>query len=122
MGRKKKVDPPYWVTGQGCGKAASGQALPFVQIYADLMQAPAFYSLSAGARWCYLSMAIEAKGKRCFEFTRKTAERYGIKDRTLIRNVQELSAAGFLTCRSGRTTRTASEYEFAMDWKLEKPK
>ena len=64
MGRKKKVDPPYWVTGQGCGKAASGQALPFVQIYADLMQAPAFYSLSAGARWCYLSMAIEAKGKR----------------------------------------------------------
>lgn len=60
MGRKKKVDPPYWVTGKSCGKAASGQPLPFVQIYADLMQAPAFNSLSAGARWCYLSMTIEA--------------------------------------------------------------
>ena len=122
MGRKKKVDPPYWVTGQGCGKAASGQALPFVQIYADLMQAPAFYSLSAGARGCYLSMTVEAKGKREFEFTRKTAERYGIISRTLFRNVQELIKAGFLNCRSGRTTRTASEYEFSLDWKLNNPK
>lgn len=122
MGRKKKVDPPYWVTGKSGGKAASGQPLPFVQIYADLMQAQAFNSLSAGARWCYLAMTVEAKGKRKFEFTRKTAERYGIISRTLFRNVQELIKAGFLNCRSGRTTRTASEYEFSLDWKLNNPK
>lgn len=122
MGRKKKVDPPYWVTGKSCGKAASGQPLPFVQIYADLMQAQAFHSLSAGARWCYLSMATEAKGKRSFEFTRKTAERYGIAKRTLVRYVQELADSGFLICKSGRSTRTASEYEFSMDWKLKETK
>lgn len=96
--------------------------LPFVQIYADLMQAQAFNSLSAGARWCYLSMTIEAKGKREFEFTRKTAEQYGIAKRTLVRYVQELAESGFLNCKSGRSTRTASEYEFSMDWKLKEAK
>lgn len=122
MGRKKKVDPPYWVTGKGCGKSKNGQPLPFVQIYADLMQDPGFHSLTASARWCYLSMVMEAKGKQCFEFTRKTAESYGIIGRTLVRNVQELSDFGLLECYSGRTTRTASEYKFSMDWKLKKLK
>lgn len=119
--RKKKVDPPFWLTGKLGGKSPTGQPLPFVQLYADLMQAPAFTALSAGARFCYLSMALEAKGNRCFEFPRKTAERYGIPGRTLVRNVQELENAGFLHCRSGRTTRTASEYEFSLNWKLKQP-
>ena len=118
MGRKKKVDPPFWVTGKSGGKSPGGQPLPFVQLYADLMQSPKFNSLTAGARLCYISMTIEAKGNRCFEFARKTAERYGIPQRTLVRNVQELVSAGFLLCRSGRSTRTASEYEFSIDWKI----
>lgn len=63
MGRKKKVDPPYWVTGKSGGKAASGRPLPFVQIYADLMQAQAFNSLSAGARWCYFVNDNRGQGK-----------------------------------------------------------
>lgn len=118
MGRKKKVDPPFWVTGKSGGKSPGGQPLPFVQLYADLMQSPEFNSLTAGARLCYISMTIEAKGNRRFEFARKTAERYGIPQRTLVRNVQELVSAGFLLCRSGRSTRTASEYEFSIDWKI----
>lgn len=122
MGRKKKVDPPFWVTGKKGGKSTSGQPIPFIQIYADLMQAQTFNSLSAGARWCYLSMVTEAKGKRCFEFTRKTAEQYGIARRTFVRYVQELTESGFLICRSGRNTRTASAYEFSLDWKLKEPK
>lgn len=118
MGRRKRSDPPFWVTGKNGGKSPGGQPLPFTQIYADLMQSPVFTDLTAGARWCYISMTAEAKGNRRFEFARKTAERYGIPQRTLVRNIQELVDAGFLTCRSGRTTRTASEYEFSADWKL----
>lgn len=117
MRRKKKVDPPFWVTGKNGGKSPSGQPLPFVQLYADLMQSPAFNTLTPGARWCYICMTIEAKGGLCFEFARKAAERYGIPQRTLVRNVQELINAGFLFCRSGRSTRTASEYEFCISWK-----
>lgn len=122
MGKKRKVDPPFWVTGKSVGKSPSGQPLPFVQIYADLAQSPEFIDLTPGARWCYISMTIEAKGGRCFEFTRKTAERYGIPQRTLVRNVKELVTAGFISCNSGRTTRTASEYEFTIGWKLKSAK
>lgn len=86
-------------------------------IYANLMKSPAFNALTVSAKWCYLCMAIEAKGNRRFKFPRKTAEAYGIMRRTLIRNVQDLIKAGFLNCRSGRTARTASEYEFSSDWK-----
>lgn len=88
-----------------------------IEIYADLMKSTAFNVLPVSAKWCYLCMAIESKGNRCFKFTRKTAEEYGIMRRTLIRNVQELIKAGFLNCRSGRTTRTANEYVFSSDWK-----
>ena len=88
-----------------------------IEIYADLMKSTAFNVLPVSAKWCYLCMAIESKGNRCFKFPRKTAEEYGIMRRTLIRNVQELIKAGFLNCRSGRTTRTANEYVFSSDWK-----
>lgn len=122
MGRGKKYDPPFWVTGKSGGKSPGGKPLPFVQIYADLLQSPEFSALTASSRFCYISMTIEAKGLRCFEFTRKTAESYGIPQRTLVRSVQELVSAGFLICKSGRSTRTASEYEFCISWKQKSAK
>src|SRR5699024_5620480 len=122
MSRKKKVEPPFWLTGRNCGKTVTGQPFPFIQIYADLLQSPTFTALSTSARCCYVAMALEAKGDRLFQFPRKQAEKYGIPPRTLVRNVQELVSAGFIICRSGRSNRTASDYEFSLEWKLKCPK
>ena len=69
------------------------------------MQHPAFTGLKDSARWTYLAMALEAKGRPDFQFPRRTAELYGISERSLRRNVQELEAAGLVdVVASGRIT------------------
>lgn len=116
--RKKRYDLPFWVTGPSHGKNSKGSLLPFVQLSADLLQAPAFCTLSPCTRLCYIAMCCEAKGRPDFKFPRAAAERYGISPRSLLRCVDELIAAGFIHCKSaGRITRTPNEYAFTFDWK-----
>ena len=115
---RKRVDPPFWTTGPQGGKTPAGQRLPFVQLSADLMQAPAFLKLSHATRWVYLAMIVEARGHRDFEFSLSTARRYGIESSTLRRTVNELVAARFICCtENGRFTRNANRYAFLFDWK-----
>ena len=76
-----------------------------------------YVRLSAGAKYLYLCMAMEAAGQRSFEFTRVTAEKYGICNSNLRRNVAELIEAGFIKCNSGKNVRLPNEYEFCFDWK-----
>lgn len=76
-----------------------------------------FLCLSAGARWLYQCMALEAGGHRTFEFTRTTAEKYGICNSSLRRNEAELVKAGFIQRDSGKLVRQPNRYEFCFDWK-----
>ena len=118
MGRRKKADPPFWITGRQNGKTEGNKVLPFVLLYADLLQDPAFTALPEASKLCYVAMSLECRGKMEFSFPRKTAERYGISRRTLIRCVDSLVSAGFIRIKSpGRVTRTESIYEFSPAWK-----
>ena len=115
---RKRSDLPFWTTGPQGGKTPAGQRLPFIQVSADLLQAPAFQKLPHATRLVYLSMCIEAHGQRDFEFSLSTARRYGFESSTLRRAVNELVAARFICCtENGRFTRNANRYAFLFDWK-----
>jgi len=114
---RKKARPtyklPYW-----CAGTIDSTEPIFIQLGAKLMQHPAFLSLSVSDRWCYQCMILEAKGKPNFQFARRTAEKYGIPEQTLYRNVKALKVAGFIDLvASGRTNKTASDYVFSVRWK-----
>lgn len=114
---RKKARPTYKLPYWCAGTLDSAEPI-FIQLGAKLMQHPAFLSLSVSARWCYQCMILEAKGKPDFQFPRRTAELYGISERSLRRNVKELEAAGFLdVVASGRNTKSATDYRFSICWK-----
>lgn len=54
---------PYW-----CSGAADCSEKIFIQIGASLMQHPAFTGLKDSARWTYIAMVLEAKGRPDFNF------------------------------------------------------
>ena len=76
-----------------------------------------FVRLSAGAKYLYICMAMEAGGKRDFEFTRTTAKKHGIASSSLRRNIEELIDAGFINRDSGWTVREPNRYTFSFQWK-----
>lgn len=67
--RRKQRDPPYWLTGPKGGKSANGKQLPFVSLYADLLQSEKFQELAPGEQMLYIMMSLEAKGQEAFEFS-----------------------------------------------------
>ena len=109
---KGKKDLPFWLTG----REASARA-PFARVSKTLLTDPAFRALTPTAQHVYLCMTVEAAKNRRFAFTRKTAAQYGIPARSLLRAVHDLTAAGFITAESGRTTREANIYQFLLQWK-----
>lgn len=62
----------------------------------SLMLSKAAQGLSAGARWLYLSMAMECGGKSEFKFTHGTAKKYGIAGTSFDRQAKELCDSGFI--------------------------
>lgn len=68
MPKKKPRDPPYWLTGPKGGKSANGKPLPFVPLYADLLQSEQFQALSRVDRLVYIAMGLEAKTFKDFKF------------------------------------------------------
>lgn len=119
--RRKPRDPPYWLTGPKCGKSTNGKQLPFVSLYADLLQSEKFQKLAPGEQMLYITMALEAKGQESFEFSRATAEQYGISNAALRRCVPKLAEAGFISIvENNRTRRKPNVYRFEMDWKISK--
>lgn len=104
---------PYW-----CAGTTDSTEPIFIQMGATLMQHPAFLALTTTDRWCYQCMILEAKGKPTFQFSRRTAENYGIANRTLIRNVEALVKAGFIDIEaSRRSNRSKTNYRFSVRWK-----
>ena len=75
-------------------------------------------NLSPGARFMYLSMAMESAGKREFTFSRSTAQKFGISETTAARYIKELSSSGFIeTVSCGRFARVPNVYRFSFSWK-----
>lgn len=119
--RRKPRDPPYWLTGPKGGKSANGKQLPFVSLYADLLQSEQFQKRAPGEQMVYIMMALEAKGQETFEFSRATAEQYGISNAALRRCVPKLIEAGFISVvEHNRTRRKPNIYRFEMGWKIPK--
>ncbi len=76
-----------------------------------------FIQLSPSTRMLYLCMAMEAGGRREFEFPLRAAKKYGINNSTLRRGVDELIRDGFLERDSGWNTRTENKFRFVFGWK-----
>ena len=55
-----------------------------------------FLRLTNGSRFVYLAMALEAGGRREFEFTRSAAQKYGLSNSSLRSAVCELVEAGMI--------------------------
>ena len=79
-----------------------------------------FVELPDGAKVLYLSMCMEAAGKRTFEFPLSAAKKYCIPNGSLRRNIKKLIDAGFIRCQSGYHARLSNVYEFSLDWKHNK--
>lgn len=93
----------------------------FLQIGNSLMLSKPFQALSPGAQMLYLCMALESGGRREFIFPRTAAKKYGVKPRSLLRYIDELSDAGFIDKTSLRNLRQPNEYSFSFRWKEERP-
>lgn len=90
----------------------------FLQIGNSLLLSKEFQGLSPGARHVYLTMALEAGGKREFTYPRSTALKYGFSESSALRYIRELVAAGFvekIVC--GRFARVPNQYKFSLRWK-----
>lgn len=75
-------------------------------------------SLSYGERLLYLCMVGEAKGKKCFEFSKSTAKKYGFPWSTACPAIHKLIDAGFIAIKEqGGATWGKNVYEFSDIWK-----
>ena len=90
----------------------------FIQVGNSLLFSKAFQDLSAGARFLYLCMAMEAGKVSNVLFPRGAGKKYGISATSFDRQIRELQEKGFLTriespslgrCDPGR-------YKFIQDW------
>lgn len=104
-----------WLSARPDGKEGR-----FLQIGNSLLLDRRFQDLSAGARWLYLCLAMEAGGKRSVSFSRGvTAKKYGIPKNNFTRHCLELENSGFIQrIENGDFLQFApAAYEFALEWK-----
>lgn len=104
-----------WLSARPDGKEGR-----FIQVGNSLMLDRRFQKLSAGARWLYLCLAVEAGGKRSVKFSRGvTAKKYGIPKNSFSRHCEELEGAGFIQrIEDGDFLQfRPAEYAFSLDWK-----
>lgn len=129
MGRNKKKKADYtatktrrfWDKATKDGKTKSGKDEPFAQIYASLWRHPRYLALHPRTQQLYDRMILECNGHREFQFTRSTAAKYGFRSSSVLRKaIAELVDAGFIEITSsGQNTRTATDYQFSMEWKTQ---
>lgn len=76
-------------------------------------------SLSTGARWLYLSMAVEAGGKREFTFKHSSAKKYGVSSTSYDRFLKELKDGKFIEKVDDESLAqyAPGRYRFVFDWK-----
>ena len=91
----------------------------FIQVGNSLLFSAAFQDLNAGARMLYLSMTMEAGGKREFTFSHGAGRKYGFKNTTFDRYIKELQKAGFIKLLADHDTGrfSANKFQFVFDWR-----
>lgn len=107
MAKYKKTALLPWLSAKPDGKDRR-----FIQVGNSLLLSKRFQSLSAGARWLYLSMAMESGGRREFIFPLSAAKKYGISSTCLRRQIAELKANGLLQVDCMRCIREPNVYRF----------
>lgn len=116
MPRKKCAENcvlPFWASGnQSCRDGR------FIQIGNSLYFHKEFQSLKPSTQIVYERMMMESGGRAEFTFPKRTAKKYGLNYKTVLKAISELKARGFITetC-CGRYTRTPNEYKFTSVWK-----
>lgn len=61
-------------------------------------------------------MSMESGGQREFVFPLSAAKKYGIAEQTLRRHIDELTASGFITVRSGASLRQPNIYSLREEY------
>lgn len=91
----------------------------FIQCGNSLFLSKPIQSLSPGARWLYLSMALEAGGKRTFTFKHSSAKKYGVPPSSYDRFLKELKDGGFIEKIEDENMAqyAPGQYRFVFDWK-----
>lgn len=109
---KRKFEPlPLWLTKTPDGRES------FTRVGRSLLQSAEFQALSAGARFLYICMSVESKGKREVTFPLSAAKAYGIAEKSLRRWVDELAVSGFIAVSSSACVRAPNIYAFSFTWR-----
>lgn len=62
----------------------------FLMIGNSLLLSKKFQDLSAGSRFLYMAMSLEAGGKREFQFSRSSIKKFGVAETSFSRYLKEL--------------------------------
>lgn len=115
MARKKKTArplPPWASALPDCRDPC------FIQVGTSVFCDDKFKALGASAFKLYFCCMSESAGKINFQMPLSKAEKYGFSASTFRRALAELEKSGFIqTTRSGKSTRTASDYQFSFKWR-----
>lgn len=103
-----------WLSAKGDGKEGR-----FIQCGNSLFLSKSFQALSTGARWLFLSMAMEAGGKREFTFKHSSAKKYGISSTSYDRFLKELKDGKFIEKVEDESLAqyAPGRYRFLLGWK-----
>ena len=119
MGRKKAAqhcEIKGWLSARADCKEGR-----FLQLGNSLLLSKDFQRLKLTTQHCYICMALEAGGQKCFKFPLSAAKKYNISSSTLRRCTEELEKEGFIKIESNANIRKANQYEFIFDWKQRPP-
>ncbi|MCC8129215.1 MAG: hypothetical protein LIO51_04665 [Clostridiales bacterium] len=91
----------------------------FLQVGNSVMLSKTLQSLSAGARWLYFALSMEAAGKREVLFTHSSAQKYGIPGSSFDRQILELKWAGFVESvpDENQAQYSPNRFKFCYSWK-----
>ena len=113
MGTRKHKDTiPFWLSAKPDCKEKR-----FIQCGNTLLLSKDFQSISSGARFMYLCMAMESGGQREFIFPQSAAKKYGIPPASMRRYIDELVTGGYIEKQSMANLRQPNEYRFSRVWK-----
>ena len=110
----KNCTIPPWLSAR-----ADGRENRFTQTGNTFLLSKEVHSLSAGARWLYMGMAMESGGKRDFVFTHSAAKKYGVPSSSYERYIKELREGGFIERLEGDDLAqyAPGRYRFIYEWK-----
>ena len=120
MGRRKKVPPPAFATIR-----PTWDRNPYVMLFKDLLNSPAYIALSAHAKEAYTILREEYKGPETGPKVKcpySTFQKKGMRANTVSRAITQLEFFGFIKVEHGGLEHQPSIYHLSEDWKKIKTK